>query len=259
MGWETHHPPPPFSPRGFWGAHGAGCGLGVLYPEQLWKSSRVALEGLGRLVPAAPGGWVGGGSKSTLPPPKKPSVGQCRVPGALQGPQPPGYPQPHGSHPMGQPQSPPPHPMTNPSPTAPTPWVSRAPQLPSHPVRSHLAPKGWRSRPPRTNLGAQPHAGSGQQCPAVVNPSTQGRSILPRQSGDLCLSFPRLQREGGWLGGVGQASPPGSSHHPASFTTRWQCCWGRNCGGVQRRLPGSTHRAQDRKKRGLFLVWFLRK
>lgn len=201
MGWETHHPPPPFSPRGFWGAHGAGCGLGVLYPEQLWKSSRVALEGLGRLVPAAPGGWVGGGSKSTLPPPKKPSVGQCRVPGALQGPQPPGYPQPHGSHPMGQPQSPPPHPITNPSPTAPTPWVSRAPQLPSHPVRSHLAPKGWRSRPPRTNLGAQPHAGSGQQCPAVVNPSTQGRSILPWHSGDLCLSFPRLQREGGWLGG----------------------------------------------------------
>lgn len=72
-------------PQGVLGVHGARCGCGELYPEQLWESSWAEL---GKLVPAGHGG---GGQQShsphsSLQPPSKP-VGNRGVPRVPSDPQ----------------------------------------------------------------------------------------------------------------------------------------------------------------------------
>lgn len=282
-------PPPPSQPRLVEdGSQVYGHGDGVGDPPPILTrgflgSTRGRMRPRGALSGAAPGellgctggtgwtglcwAWAGGAAKSSSlqhpepPPPRKPHVGQCGVPGALQGPHPMGYPQLHGSHPTGQPQ---PHPVSTPSPTSPIPWVPPAPHPLSHGyISAPCAPilPGISIPSCSEGLGlptTQAKPGCSAPCrirPAVANTSAQSRSILPQHSGAPCLSFPQSQGEGSWLGG-GSGSLPGSSHPPASFMAALR---GRNCGGTQRQQPGSTRRAQDRKKRGLFLAWFLRK
>lgn len=163
----TWDPPSSSSPRGFWGAHGAGCGHGELYPEQLWESS---WPELGKLVPAGHGGWGEGGSKAICP------TAPC------------------------SPLPPPPPPLTSEASWGP--WGSARPHRvsPAPQPLSHGCPQPHSSHPAchnpvllrRDTLGC---SAPGRIKLAAANPSTQGGSSLSRHSWGLCLSFPQSQGE----------------------------------------------------------------